>query len=62
MQRIKALMLAHNDGNWNAAKFLELIPNSDVQLVTTGEQRSMIRERVTEQRLSGNAPPGPSPF
>ena len=62
MQRIKALMLAHNDGNWNAAKFLELIPNSDVQLVTTGEQRSMIRERVTEQRLSGKAPPGPSPF
>jgi hypothetical protein len=58
IQRLKAVMLSVQDGGWNQAKFLELIPMNDVQLVTTDERRSMLRERVVEQRLMGKAPPG----
>ena len=58
IQRLKAVMLSVQDGGWNQAKFLEMIPMNDVQLVTTDERRCMVRERVVEQRLMGKAPPG----
>ena len=63
MQRLKALMLSVQDGHWNQAKFLELIPMNDAQIVTTDERRSMLRDRAVEQRLLGKAPPtGSSSF
>jgi hypothetical protein len=60
MQRVKAIMLSVQDGHWNQAKFLELIPPNDVQLVSSDERRSMIRDRALEHRLIGKAPPSSS--
>ena len=52
MQRIKALQTAHQEGSWETARFLELIPPGDVVLPSEGERRAALRDRSSDLRLS----------
>ena len=52
MQRLKALQTAHQEGSWETARFLELIPPGDVVLPSEGERRSALRDRSSDLRLS----------
>ena len=42
-QRFKAIQVAVNDGDWSAAKWLELIPPRDQPLALRNEEEEMIR-------------------
>lgn len=55
LQRFKALELAAEQGSWSQARWLELIPTSDVSSWSRDDLRSAMREQDLEVRL-GLAP------
>ena len=60
MQRLKALQTAHAEGNWDTARFLELIPPGEVVLPSEEERRSAMRDRSMDLRLSRHGAKGSS--
>jgi hypothetical protein len=57
LQRFKALELAAEQGSWSQARWLELIPTSDVSSWSRDDLRSAMREQELELRLG--LVPGP---
>eukprot|EP00973_Karenia_brevis_P030564 4215763-Karenia_brevis.AAC.1 len=51
VQRFKAVEAAHQDGNWNRAKHLELIPDAAVSAMTTKEREEIAKREKEELKL-----------
>ena len=52
-QRIKALERATNEGNWNTAQYLELIPAETATLLERDEEVYLTKEALLEMKLHG---------
>ena len=51
IQRLKAIETSVNDGNWNMAMHLELIPSQDVTLVSTSERAAAAKAELQRMKL-----------
>jgi len=56
-QRIKALEAFEASGNWEAARWLELLPPQDVGVTPRNELRDAQKEQILEEQVRGSRAP-----
>ena len=52
MMRFKAVELASSSSDWSSAKYLELIPQTQVSSLTEGEQDAIARQKIRDAKLN----------